>query len=278
MPELPEVETVIRELRPELVGRRLRSVAASAKKLRFAWQPAWELRLAGRLVEAIRRRGKWIMIDLDDGSLLLGHLGMTGKLRVVRADAPHEPHTHLVFALDNGHELRYRDVRRFGSLRYCPSPAEIASMMGETLGPEPWDLEPGAWYEGLRRSRRSLKAILLDQTVVAGIGNIYADEALFAAKISPKLTGAKITRPQAEQLRRAITRVLERAIAARGSTIRDYVGGSGRRGRYQRKLLAYGRAGQPCSNCGLLIQCIRLAGRATHYCPRCQGPKRRRGP
>ncbi len=274
MPELPEVETVIRELRPRLVGRRLRSVEAGAKKLRFAWQPAWGLRLAGRRVEAIRRRGKWIMIDLDDGSLLLSHLGMTGKLRVVRADAPHEPHTHLIFALDDGSELRYRDVRRFGSLRYCSTAAEIESMMGETLGPEPWDLDPENWYERLRRSRRSLKAILLDQTVVAGVGNIYADEALFAARLSPRMVGARITRPHAERLRRAIVVVLDRAIAARGSTIRDYVGGSGRRGRYQHKLLAYGRTGQPCPNCSRLIQCIRLAGRATHYCPRCQPASR----
>jgi formamidopyrimidine-DNA glycosylase len=276
MPELPEVETVVRELRPKLVGRRLRSVATSAKKLRFAWQPAWELRLTGRRVEAIRRRGKWIMIDLDDGAALLGHLGMTGKLRVVRADAQQEQHTHLVFALDDGHELRYRDVRRFGSLRYTPDAGDIESLMGEALGPEPWDLEPEEWYQSLRRSRRSLKAILLDQTVVAGVGNIYADEALFAAKLSPRLAGAKVNRKQAERLRRAIIAVLDRAIVARGSTIRDYVGGNGRRGRYQRKLLAYGRAGQPCSNCGRLIQCIRLAGRATHYCPRCQPLPRNR--
>src|SRR5438445_13289959 len=177
MPELPEVETVVRELRPKLVGRRLRSVAASAKKLRFAWQPAWGLRLAGRSVEAIRRRGKWIMIDFDDGAVLLGHLGMTGKLRVVGAEAPQEPHTHLIFVLDNGNELRYRDVRRFGSLRYAADTGLIESMMGETLGPEPWDLKPELWYQNLRRSRRSLKALLLDQTVVAGVGNIYADEA-----------------------------------------------------------------------------------------------------
>src|SRR5262249_32672739 len=157
----------------------------------------WELRLTGRRVEAIRRRGKWIMIDLDDGAALLGHLGMTGKLRVVRADAPYEPHTHLIFALDNGHELRYRDVRRFGSFRYTGAATDIESMMGEKLGPEPWDLKPEEWFQRLRRSRRSLKAILLDQTVVAGVGNIYADEALYAAMLSPRLKCAKINQVQA---------------------------------------------------------------------------------
>jgi formamidopyrimidine-DNA glycosylase len=275
MPELPEVETVVRELRPLLRRQRIGAVRVGPKSLRFPWQSGWTRRLLGRRIADVRRRGKWIVFDLDDGAGMLAHLGMTGQFRVVSASAALDQHTHVVVGLGRGRELRYRDVRRFGSIRYCANAAEMARRLPEKLGPEPWDLDPAAWFCDLRRRRRCLKAILLDQTVVAGVGNIYADEALFLARLSPRQRGSVTTRPQAERLRRAVLRVMEQAIAARGSTIRDYVGGSGRRGGYQHELLAYGRSGEPCSSCAAVIQCIRLAGRSTHYCPTCQASRSR---
>jgi formamidopyrimidine-DNA glycosylase len=278
MPELPEVETVVRDLRPLLCGRRIVAVSAGRKALRFKWQRAWAPLVVGRRIESIERRGKWLVFHLHGDSLLLGHLGMTGQMRVVaKADAK-EPHTHLVFALDNGHEWRYRDVRRFGGLRRCADTDEAERILGERLGPEPWHLDPQSWQHELARSQRSLKAILLDQSVVAGVGNIYADESLFLARLWPKQQGSATTAAQAERLRRAMIDVLDRAIASRGSTIRDYVGGSGLSGEYQDALNVYGRTNQPCPNCQRLVQCMRLAGRSSHYCPGCQKPSRQRAP
>ena len=278
MPELPEVETIARDLRPLLYGRTIVAVESGRKRLRIVWKRAWDAQVTGRRLDSVRRRGKWLIFGLDDGSALLGHLGMTGQMTITAANQPKEPHTHLVFALDNGCEWRYRDARRFGGMRRCACMAEVEAEIAERLGPEPWDLDPIAWHDALSRSRRCLKAILLDQSVVAGVGNIYADEALFAARLGPKQSGVETTRAQAERLRIAIIEVLERAIDGRGSTIRDYIGGSGLRGQFQEQLNVYGRTKQPCPNCRRLIQCIRLAGRSSHYCPGCQKSSRRRRP
>jgi formamidopyrimidine-DNA glycosylase len=271
VPELPEVETVVRDLRGPLVGRRLGTVRVSRKRLRCRWTPAWSGLLRGRTVAAIERRGKWILIDLG-GPWLLAHLGMTGQLRVVPAKEAMMAHTHLVIPLDAGElELRFRDVRRFGSVRYFAERAELDTFLApERLGPEPFALEPGPWRQRLGRTSRSLKAVLLDQTVVAGVGNIYADEALHEARLHPAHRAQDLTPRQADALRRAITRVLTRAIAGRGTTLRDYVGGSGLRGTFQEKLRAYGRTGEPCLRCGTPIERIVLAGRSTHFCPTCQ--------
>jgi formamidopyrimidine-DNA glycosylase len=274
MPELPEVETVVRDLRPLLCGRRIVAVSVGRKALRFKWQRAWTPLVVGCCIESVSRRGKWLLFGLDDGSFLLGHLGMTGQMRVVPKIEREESHTHLIFSLDDGREWRYRDVRRFGGLRRCTGAAAIQRAVGERLGPEPWHLDPKEWRGELARSKRSLKAILLDQSVVAGVGNIYADECLFLARLWPKQPGTVTTAAQAERLRLAMIEVLERAIASRGSTIRDYVGGSGLSGEYQDALNVYGRTNKPCPNCQRLVQCIRLAGRSSHYCPGCQKPSR----
>jgi formamidopyrimidine-DNA glycosylase len=270
MPELPEVETVARDLRPLLVGRSLAGLRKSRKALRQAWDKAWEQKLVGRRVEAVHRRGKWLLVELDGGAFLMVHLGMTGRFTVAGPGTAAEPHTHLVFRLDNAHELRFRDARRFGSVTYHPDRAAWEAFLAGRLGPEPWDLTAADWRAALERTRRPVKAVLLDQTVVAGVGNIYADEACFAARINPRLAGNTLRPAVADRLLQAVRDVLDQAIAARGSSIRDYVGGSGRRGEYQDRFLVYGRAGQPCPQCGRPIRRVRLGGRSTHYCPQCQ--------
>jgi formamidopyrimidine-DNA glycosylase len=272
VPELPEVETVVRELRPHLLGRRIASAWSDGKALRRPWSAAWEADLAGRRVCEVRRRGKWIVAALEGGPHLVLHLGMTGQLVVAAARKPRADHTHLVLGLGRGgKELRFRDVRRFGSATLFASPEEVARFFEESgLGPEPFDLAGGAWRQRLAGTGRALKAVLLDQRVVAGVGNIYADESLFEARLHPARLARRVSAAEAERLRRAILAVLTRAIEKRGSSIRDYVGGEGRRGGYQEEFRAYGRTGRPCGRCGTPIACTRLAGRATHYCPRCQ--------
>jgi formamidopyrimidine-DNA glycosylase len=269
VPELPEVETVVRDLRPHRVGRRLRHVAVGAKPLRRAWSPDWAARLAGRTVRAVRRRGKWIVLDLDRG-LLVVHLGMTGQLTVGPADRPAQDHTHFSADLGGGQQLRFRDIRRFGSLDLFADAADLDEFLAGRLGPEPFDLPPDHFRAALAATARPLKAVLLDQRVVAGVGNIYADESLFVARLPPTQRGRGTTRAEADRLRRAVVRVLETAIERRGSSIRDYVGGSGLRGSYQDQFRVYGRAGEPCRRCRTPVARTRLAGRSTHYCPRCQ--------
>jgi formamidopyrimidine-DNA glycosylase len=270
MPELPEVETVARDLRALLVGRSLVGVRRSRKGLRQAWSRSWEAKLAGRRVEAIQRRGKWLLLSLDSSAFLMVHLGMTGRFTVVEPNVPTDSHTHFVFPLDNTRELRFRDPRRFGSVTYFPDRASWERFLAGRLGPEPWDIESTDFYEQLERTRRPVKVVLLDQTVIAGVGNIYADEACFAARIDPRRTGKTVQPPAAERLLISVRDVLMRAIESRGSSIRDYVGGNGTTGGFQHKFQVYGRTGEPCPNCNRPIRSVRLAGRSTHYCPRCQ--------
>ncbi len=272
MPELPEVETVVRELRPRLVNRKLLKVERGELALRRPWAPEWTAALEGRRLHFVERRGKWICLGLDGELFLVVHLGMTGQLTVVSAAAPRLPHTHLVIDLSGPKDqLRFRDVRRFGSATLFTSREKLAQFFDQSgLGPEPFNLDAPYLRGRLRTTARNLKAVLLDQRVVAGVGNIYADEALFEAKLPPTKPGKDVTAAEARRLRDAIIAVLNRAIAHRGSTIRDYVGGSGKQGGYQKEFKVYGRAGQPCPRCKTPITRIRLAGRSTHYCPKCQ--------
>jgi formamidopyrimidine-DNA glycosylase len=273
VPELPEVETIVRDLRALLTGRRIAAVRrASEQRLRRPWDEGWAALLAGRRIDEVRRRGKWIVLALDSGAFLVVHLGMTGQLTVAAADDPVAPHTHLVFDLEEpGRQLRFRDVRRFGSASLFAGAAELEAFFAANgLGPEPFALDPRAWREALANTTRPVKAALMDQTVVAGVGNIYADESLFVARLHPARRGCDLSRAEAERLRKAVARVLTRAIERRGSTIRDYVGGSGLAGGYQEEFQVYGRAGEPCPRCGAAIASRRLAGRASHFCPACQ--------
>jgi len=273
VPELPEVETIVRELRPRLLGRRITAVRIGKKNLRRPWKTRWSSDLIGRRIEAVGRRGKWILLRLEKELHLVFHLGMTGQLTGVPARLTRALHTHLTMDLDQEDiQLRFRDIRRFGSVTLFANEAIMQSFFRTSgLGPEPFDLEPRYWRDCLARTSRCLKAVLLDQRVLAGVGNIYADEALFEAKLHPRRLGLSLRSEEAGRLRRAIVTVLNRAIDKRGSSIRDYVDGSGREGAYQNEFRVYGRAGDPCVRCRHLIRRIRLAGRSTHFCPSCQG-------
>ena len=272
MPELPEVETVVRDLRPLIVGRTIRSVEVGAAALRSPWLPEWGRALTGRKVKSLGRRGKWILISLSRGGTLLVHLGMTGQLTVRRATEALADHTHLRFGIGGRprEELRFRDVRRFGSATYFPSSEELTSFLDARLGPEPFGLDAEYWLTALGRTKRAIKAALLDQQLVAGVGNIYADESLFAARIHPATIAADLDDRQADRLREAIARVMTDAIEKRGSSIRDYIGGSGLGGGYQDEFAVYGRTGEPCPNCGHPIDLMRISGRSTHFCRECQ--------
>lgn len=270
MPELPEVETVARDLRPLLIGRSLIGVSRSKKSLRQKWPKKCEPTLLGSTIQAIHRRGKWLLVELDRGPFLMVHLGMTGQFTVVLPGTTKEDHTHFVFLLDNRSELRFRDIRRFGSITYFPDRAGWEFYLADRLGPEPWDMPAQDWQSELAKSKRALKAILLDQTIIAGIGNIYADESCFAARIDPRRISCSLNAAESLRLLQSICSVLDRAITYRGSSIRNYVGGSGLRGGFQDEFAVYGRTRKPCMECGTPIQCVRLAGRSTHFCPNCQ--------
>jgi formamidopyrimidine-DNA glycosylase len=272
VPELPEVETVARDLRPLLVGRGITAVRRTSDlDLRIPWQQTWVARLIGRHITAVTRRGKWIVLALDDGAFLVAHLGMTGQLTVTAPDADLAAHTHLVFDLDDGNQMRFRDSRRFGSVCCYADAQTLEDFFHRAgLGPEPFALDAKAWRQSLAGTTRAVKAVLLDQTVVAGVGNIYGDEVLFHARLHPARRACDLDRAEADRLRKAIATVLNRAIDCRGSTIRDYVGGSGLAGGYQDEFRVYGRKGQPCPRCATPIAALRLGGRSTHYCPSCQ--------
>jgi formamidopyrimidine-DNA glycosylase len=279
MPELPEVETVVRDLRPLLAGRTVIGVRQSKQKLRRPWNKKWSALATGAKIEGLRRRGKWILVDLvsrdpkGSAPVLRVHLGMTGQFTIVPAAEPEPDHLHLVFALDNSSELRFRDPRRFGSADYFADRAMLESEMNAELGPEPFGLNPAAFHTSITGTIRILKAILLDQKIVAGVGNIYADEALFRAKLHPGRKGKSLKRAESDRLRLAIEAVLTKAIESRGSSIRDYVGGSGLRGGFQSEFAVYGRTDEPCPVCSTAVKCERLAGRSSHYCVSCQPKK-----
>lgn len=271
MPELPEVETVVRDLRPLLVGRTFLTANAGELSLRRKWVAAWNEKLIGRSVASIQRRGKWITLHFNDGPWLLVHLGMTGQFTVNAATEPLPDHTHLRFGLSGrADELRFRDVRRFGSFDLFTVRTELDSFLDARLGPEPFAVDPKYFQKKLAGTIRPLKAALLDQALIAGVGNIYADEALFAARLHPNTRANDLTAKQCERLRIAVEAVLMKAIEGRGSTIRDYIGGSGLRGTFQNEFAAYGRTGEPCTRCETLIEVLRIAGRSSHFCPKCQ--------
>ncbi|MFO0294415.1 MAG: bifunctional DNA-formamidopyrimidine glycosylase/DNA-(apurinic or apyrimidinic site) lyase [Rhodospirillales bacterium] len=280
MPELPEVETVCRGIAPHLSGARIVDFVARRADLRTKLPARLAERVAGRRVAAVRRRAKYILIDLAAGQgapaeTLVIHLGMSGRLIVRDPDgsAPGR-HEHIAFATDRGKEIRFSDPRRFGMVDLQPTASLDAAPRFAALGPEPLsdDFSAGTLAAALAGSRTSIKAALLDQNRVAGIGNIYACEALFQAGISPRRQAGAISRPRVARLVAAVKDVLARAIAAGGSSARDYVQSSGEAGWFQHAWAVYDREGKPCPGCDCDggVRRIVQAGRSTFYCARRQ--------
>lgn len=258
MPELPEVETIVRELEPKLTGRHI--LAAEVLHPRIVRYCAEDLTacLAGRRIEDVRRHGKFILIRLDHGWLTI-HLGMTGQLLV---DGEPGVHTRAVFRLDDA-TLIYDDIRMFGSIEWGPEPSRLAR-----LGPDALDA-PELATELLRR-KAPIKAVLLNQSVFSGVGNIYADEALFRAGIHPRRRADRISTERAARLIAVVREVLGEAVEHRGSSVSDYVDTEGRRGSFQDRHRVYARDGHPCVQCGTVVRKTVVAQRGTHYCPKCQ--------
>jgi formamidopyrimidine-DNA glycosylase len=281
MPELPEVETVARGLRQALPGRRI--LAVRLEKTDFIDDPAaMELRLPGATVSGIRRLGKNLVVDMVAGSAtgdadrlsLLIHLGMTGQIAIISPDAPLPKHTHVFLSLDDGRELRYTDVRRFGRMAILANEEHERVLGG--LGIEPLEISAEEFRARIGSRNSQIKALLLNQSVLRGIGNIYADESLWRAKIHPRKVGSKLTGEELKRLHRAVQEILREAIRLRGSSISDYVDSDGRKGTFQSKHRVYQRDGRKCSRCGSVIRHAVVAGRSTHFCPRCQPAPRTR--
>ena len=273
MPELPEVETVARGLREVLPGRRILSVRLG--KTDFIDDPAaLEQDLPGSTFARIRRLGKYLLLDLEprktpaELSSLLIHLGMTGKISVCAPETPVPLHTHVFLALDDGRELRYNDVRRFGRMALLANGAHERVLGG--LGVEPLEVSEAEFRTRIQARKSRIKAILLNQSVVRGIGNIYADESLWRARIHPEKIGARLQDDELRRLHRAVQHILREAIRLRGSSISDYVDLDGGRGEFQQKHRAYQHDGKKCFRCGTIIRRIIVAGRSTHFCPQCQ--------
>lgn len=278
MPELPEVETVVRGLKAVLPGRRI--IGVRLGKTDFIDDPAaLERDVPGSRIGPVRRHGKFLVLELDragdsaDKLSLLVHLGMTGQLVVYPAEAPARPHTHVFFALDDGRELRYTDIRRFGRMSVLPA-SEEAQILGP-LGLDPLEASEKEFAAAIHARKAHIKALLLDQTVLRGMGNIYTDESLWRAKIHPRRLGANLTPKELRGIHRAVQDVLNEAIRSRGSSISDYVDSAGEQGEFQLKHRAYDREGKKCFRCGTSIRRIIVAGRSSYFCPRCQRAPRK---
>ena len=290
MPELPEVEVTRRRIAPHLVGRRIRRLRTTRPSYFFVTSPGRLRRaLAGRTAVALERHGKYLLVALDDGARFVLHLGMTGQLfsavavspRLLSATAraslaPEEQpsfrpdaHTHLRFEFeDGGPDVYLRDTRKFGKVLWLAG-GEAHPRLAR-LGIDALEINGARLFAATRKRRVAIKNLLLDQSILAGVGNIYADEALFLARVRPTRSAARVTRRECDAIATGLHRVLERSIETGGSSISDYVAPDGRDGEYQSERRVYARRGEPCTACGARIARVVLGARSTHYCPRCQ--------
>lgn len=279
MPELPEVETVKRTLNMLVQGKTISGVTVRLPRIiRRPEEPEQFIHLLeGQTIRGVERRGKFLRFLLDD-LVLVSHLRMEGRYGVYPSDEPLESHTHVLFHFTDGTDLRYKDVRQFGTMDVFKKGEEFVHPPLHKLGLEP--LEPDFTFEAFRERIKGrstkIKPLLLNQEVIVGLGNIYVDEALHLAGIHPAREADSLTKPELERLHAAIVSTLQDAVDAGGSSIKSYVNGQGEMGMFQHQLKAYGRKNEPCSACGQPIEKIVLGGRGTHFCPKCQPFKKQR--
>jgi formamidopyrimidine-DNA glycosylase len=269
MPELPEVETTRRGLAPHLIGRTVTGLDIRQPRLRWPIPRALRTQLPGQRIEGIERRAKYLLVHTEPGSALL-HLGMSGSLRVLPAHTPVGAHDHVDWRLDSGRVLRYTDPRRFGC-QLWQARGEVHELLAG-LGPEPLSdaFDGDLLWTRSRGRKAALKLFLMDQSVVVGVGNIYASEALFAAGIHPKRAAGDVSRARYARLADEVKRILARAIARGGTTLRDFISPDGAPGYFEQELFVYGRTGKPCKACGAPIKASVLGQRSTFHCPHCQ--------
>ncbi len=261
MPELPEVETVVRTLAPRLTGRRILDARFSSRHVVRQNFATLRKKVRGQKVKSVRRHGKFIVLELDRGFLTI-HLGMTGKLLL---DSEPGPYARAVFTLDQG-LLVYDDIRHFGRIEWSRELLERAA----ALGPDALEIGLEDFLKLLKSRRAQVKPLLLNQRFLRGMGNIYTDEALFEARIHPRAMASSLSRARASRLHRAMVDILNMAVRMKGSSISDYVDADGAKGSFQLQHQVYGRAGEPCPTCGTAIRRILVGQRGTHYCPKCQ--------
>jgi len=289
MPELPEVETTLRGIAPHLAGQRIKDVIIRHPQLRWPVPAELPRLLRGQTIRALRRRAKYLLLEFEHGTLLL-HLGMSGSLRILPAGTPATQHDHFDLVLASGKLLRLRDPRRFGAVLWHEGdtvehpqgvrrgvPRRVAATLSQhpllkNLGPEPLqkDFDAEHLYRATRKRSAAIKLVIMDNRVVVGVGNIYANEALFRAGIRPTLAANKLSRPRCAKLVETIKQVLKEAIQQGGSTLRDFVHSDGSSGYFQQHYFVYGRTGEPCHKCGTPIKQIKQGQRSSFYCPQCQ--------
>ncbi|MFO1456317.1 MAG: bifunctional DNA-formamidopyrimidine glycosylase/DNA-(apurinic or apyrimidinic site) lyase [Steroidobacteraceae bacterium] len=271
MPELPEVETTRRGVEPHVVGRRIVQLALHEPRLRWPVDRTLPARVAGTRVTRAGRRAKYLLFGLDSGATLMLHLGMSGSLRVLPADTPRRLHDHLDLVLDSGQALRFNDPRRFGSLHYLDGDPATHPLLAK-LAPEPFDpaFDTDYLWRATRGRRVAIKQLVMNSHVVVGVGNIYASEALFRARIRPRRQARGLKRDEVERLVTAIREVLAMAVEVGGTTLRDYVGADGNPGYFRQKLFVYERPGEPCRICATPVRHFVQGQRSTYWCAQCQ--------
>ncbi|WP_179395168.1 bifunctional DNA-formamidopyrimidine glycosylase/DNA-(apurinic or apyrimidinic site) lyase [Lacticaseibacillus absianus] len=280
MPELPEVENVRRGLSGLVAGRTIQAVDTDWEKILVGGQATFAKTLAHATITAIDRRGKYLLFRFDNAITMVSHLRMEGKYQLVPdAAVPRHRFVHVAFTFTDGSQLRYHDMRKFGRMALVPTGTEMKTVAGlASIGPEPTeaDFDPDAFYRELQRHKQAIKSVILDQHVVAGVGNIYADETLWLSHLNPEQPACTLTRQEAKTLRDNIIAELATATTAGGTSVHSFVDATGQRGAFQTQLHVYDREGTPCDRCQTTIVKIKVGQRGTHYCPHCQPLRKRR--
>ncbi|MFO1435329.1 MAG: bifunctional DNA-formamidopyrimidine glycosylase/DNA-(apurinic or apyrimidinic site) lyase [Gammaproteobacteria bacterium] len=267
MPELPEVETTRRGIEPHIINRRIADVVIRNPSLRWPVPRTLKHTLVGKQVTTVRRRAKYLLIGIGDGTLII-HLGMSGSLRIVECSEPPRTHDHVDLVMDNDRAVRLHDPRRFGAVLWSQQPLAHPLLMN--LGPEPWDVSAEHLLARSRKRRQAVKCFIMDSRIIVGVGNIYASESLFLAGIRPTRAAGRVAIVEYTRLRDAMIQVLDKAIAVGGTTLRDFVSATGEPGYFRQQLNVYERDGESCRICTSTIKRIVQVGRASYYCPQCQ--------